>query len=335
MNAKKFKKFFVSIALSAVLTLSSASSVFAATAQLVPAEQTAELTQSDDSDAPAIESSDAQNACASLTAQPGIRQTAASENSVTIQWNPVTNASKYAVNISPFSSSSYRFLGYIGNTRNKAKINKLKAGTAYVIKITALNSSGIAISSRTVGCTTLYSKVKIKSSYASTGRYTFNMQTVNPSNSITGYKVVYQSSAAHKLITKYFNTRYSFTIPISGNTFYQVKIYPYLVLGNKRYVSSTSTDRYISNVITLQKAGNTNSSMSVKWNRTAGADNYSIYIKYPGSSSFKKVKTTTSNFFTLTGMKKNTKYGIKVIANKKVKNKVWHSDSKAYNMSLV
>ena len=326
MKARSFKKFFVSIALSAVLTLSSASSVFAATAQLVPAEQSVELTQSDDSDAPAIESSDAQNACASLTAQPGIRQTAASENSVTIQWNPVTNASKYAVNISPLSSSSYRFLGYIGNTRNKAKINKLKAGTAYVIKITALNSSGIAISSRTVGCTTLYSKVKIKSSYASTGRYTFNMQTVNPSNSITGYKVVYQSSAAHKLITKYFNTRYSFTIPISGNTFYQVKIYPYLVLGNKRYVSSTSTDRYISN---------TNSSMSVKWNRTAGADNYNIYIKYPGSSSFKKVKTTTSNFFTLTGMKKNTKYGIKVIANKKVKNKVWHSDSKAYNMSLV
>ena len=36
-----------------------------------------------------------------------------------------------------------------------------------------------------------------------------------------------------------------------------------------------------------------------------------------------------------TGMKRNTKYGIKVIANKKVKNKVWHSDSKAYNMSLV
>ena len=193
MNTKKFKKFFVSIALSAVLTLSSASSVFAATAQLVPAEQTAKLTQSNDSDAPAIESSDAQNACASLTAQPGISQTAASENSVTIQWNPVTNTSKYAVNISPLSSSSYRFLGYIGNTHNKAKINKLKAGTAYVIKITALNSSGIAISSRTVGCTTLYSKVKIKSSYASTGRYTFNMQTVNPSNSITGYKVVYQS----------------------------------------------------------------------------------------------------------------------------------------------
>ena len=50
MNAKKFKKFFVSIALSAVLTLSSASSVFAAAAQLAPAEQSVELAQSDDSD---------------------------------------------------------------------------------------------------------------------------------------------------------------------------------------------------------------------------------------------------------------------------------------------
>lgn len=160
------------------------------------------------------------------------------------------------------------------------------------------------------------------------------MKTVTPSNAITGYKVVYQGSAARKPITKYFKTRYSFTIPISDNTFYQVKIYPYLVLGNKRYVSSTSTNRYVANAISLQKAGNTNTSMSVKWNRTAGANSYSIYIRYPGSDSFKKVKTTSSNSFTLTGMKKNTKYGIKVIANKKVKNKVWRSDSKIYNMSL-
>ena len=50
MKARSFKKFFVSIALSAVLTLSSASSVFAAAAQLAPAEQSVELAQSDDSD---------------------------------------------------------------------------------------------------------------------------------------------------------------------------------------------------------------------------------------------------------------------------------------------
>lgn len=59
MKMKSFKKFFVSIALSAVLTLSSASSIFAATALLVPAEQTAELTQENASDTPAVESSEA------------------------------------------------------------------------------------------------------------------------------------------------------------------------------------------------------------------------------------------------------------------------------------
>ena len=48
-----------------------------------------------------------------------------------------------------------------------------------------------------------------------------------------------------------------------------------------------------------------------------------------------KLDTTTSNSFTLTGMKKNSKYGIKIIANKKVKNKTWHSYAKVYNMSLV
>lgn len=335
MKVKGFKKFFAGIALSAALILSSATPAFAATAQLSPIEQATELTQENISDIPDIDSSEAQAAGAFLTAQTGISQVAATVNSVTVQWNSVSNATKYAVSISNFNSSSYRLLGYVGNTRNKATINKLKTGTAYNIRITALSSSGTAISSRIVGCTTLYTNVSIKSAYTSANGYTINMNLPDPSNSISGYKVVYQSSAAHKLITKYYNTRYSFTIPISGNTFYQVKIYPYLLLNNKRYVSTTATTRYISSGVILQKAGNTNSSMSIKWNKIAGATNYSIYIKYPGNTSFKKVKTTTSNSFTLTGMKKNTKYGVKVIANKKVNNKVWYSDAKLYNMSLV
>ena len=122
---------------------------------------------------------------------------------------------------------------------------------------------------------------------------------------------------------------------MSGTAFYQVKIYPYIILKNKRYVSSSATTRYVATGVTLQKAGNTSTSMSVKWNRISGATNYTVYIKYPGNSSFKKVNTTTSNSFTLTGMKKNSKYGIKIIANKKVKNKTWHSYAKVYNMSLV
>ena len=333
MKARSFKKFFVSIALSAVLTFSTAATAFAATAQLMPVEQSAELSP-EQTDIPSVDDSNAQAAGVSyLTSDSGIKQIAASENSVTVQWNPVTNAAKYAISISPFSSGSYKLLGYFDNSRNKAKINKLKAGTAYKVRITALTSSGTAISSRIAGCTTLYSSVTVKTSYASTGGYTFNMNTVNPANSISGYKVIYQSSAAHKLITKYY-TRPSFTLPLNKNTFYQVKIYPYLLLNNKRYVTTTPTTRYISMGIVLKKAGNTSSTMSVKWNKVAGANNYSVYVKYPNSSSYKKVRTTTATSFTLTNMTKNVKYGIKVIANKKVNGKIWTSASNAYTMSL-
>ena len=326
MKVKSFKKLFVSITLSAALTFSTAATTFAATAQLSPIEQPAELTQEATSDVPDIDFSDTQNAGASLTAQSGISQVAATVNSVTVQWNSVSNAEKYAVSISNFNSSSYRLLGYIGNAKSKATINKLKAGTAYNIKITALDSSGTAISSRIAGCTTLYTSVSVKSSYASTtSGYTFN--------AISGYKVVYQSSAAQKPITKYFDTRYSFTLPASKNAFYQVKIYPYIILNNKRYVSTKPTIRYFALGIMLQKAGNTNSTMSVKWNKTAGATSYSVYVKYPGGNSYKKVKTTTATSFKLNNMKKNVKYGIKVLA-KKVGGKTWQSATNAYTMTL-
>ena len=143
------------------------------------------------------------------------------------------------------------------------------------------------------------------------------MQLPNPSNAISGYKVVYQSSAAQKPITKYLIP----DIPLlfrEQNAFYQVKFIQYIILNNKRYVSTKPTIRYFALGIMLQKAGNTNSTMSVKWNKTAGATSYSVYVKYPGGNSYKKVKTTTATSFKLNNMKKNVKYGIKVLANKKV-----------------
>ena len=122
MKAKSFKKFFASIALSAVLTFSTAATAFAATAQLMPVEQSAELSQ-EQTDTPSVDDSDAQATGASyLTSQAGIAQIAASESSVTVQWTPVTNAAKYAISISPFSSGSYKLLGYFDNSRKDQQI---------------------------------------------------------------------------------------------------------------------------------------------------------------------------------------------------------------------
>lgn len=340
MKAKSFKKLFVSLALSAALTFSAASSAFAATAQLQPVEQTlglsdgeGSLSVSEDSEIPAVDSTDAQAAGASyLTSQSGICQSSAGISTVSVQWNPVSGAVKYAVSASAFGSSSFKLLGYVSGTQ--ATIRKLKTGTAYSIKVSALNSSGAVLSSRIADCTTLYAGAKISSSGATSTGYTFNMQILNPANSVSGYKVIYQSSASNKKITKYFNTRRTFTLPMSSNTFYQVQIYPYLTLNNKRFVSPTPTTRYVAMGIVLQKAGNTSNSMSVKWNKVSGANSYSVYIQYPGSSTFRRVRTTTATTFKLSNMKKNTKYRIKVIANKTANGKNWTSAVNTYSMSL-
>ena len=82
MKAKSFKKFFASIALSAVLTFSTAATAFAATAQLMPVEQSAELSQ-EQTDTPSVDDSDAQAAGASyLTSQAGIAQIVKELNTV-------------------------------------------------------------------------------------------------------------------------------------------------------------------------------------------------------------------------------------------------------------
>lgn len=331
MKMKGFKKFFVSIGLSTILTLSCASTVFAATAELKSAD--AAIEQSTEStELPQIENDEADAAGSNyLGSSSGIKQIAAATNNVTIRWNSVYGASSYRVYISSFEGSSYRLLGNVYST--SVKITNLSAGTAYTFKIYALNSAGSVLSYRLVDCTTLYKKPKVASYAATSSGYAFTMKAVTPVNSITGYKVVYQSSKTHKKITKYFNSRY-FNLSLAENTFYQVKIYPYLTLNGVRYVSNSPTTKYVSRAVVLKKGGNTNTSMTVKWDKVYGADSYTIYIQYPGSRYYTKVRTTTSRSFTLYGMRRYYNYGIKVIANKKMSNTNWKSATKDYTIRL-
>ena len=63
MKAKSFKKLFVSLALSTILTFSGASSAFAATALLQPVEQSAVQSADEDSELPAAWSLSLQASC--------------------------------------------------------------------------------------------------------------------------------------------------------------------------------------------------------------------------------------------------------------------------------
>lgn len=330
MNMKGFKKFLISLGLGAMLTFGMATAASASTisAQLIPVDEDNEK----DAAIPVVEPQTAEAAMASESDD--LQQTAASLSSVSLKWKSVSGAARYSIEIRPYSSTSaYKNIGTV--TKTSVKINKLKAGSTYKIRIKAINSSSSVIHTfQPVNCSTLYEKAEIKSSYETSKGYTFNMKLMNPSDSITGYKVVYADYASRKKITKYFNTRYSFTLPMKKNTFYKVNIYPYLTLNNKRFVSPEATTRYASLSPVLAKAGNTKDSMTVKWNKVAGANHYSIYIQYPGSKTYKKVKTTSALSYKLQGMKLGSEYKIRVTANKVVGKTTWRSAYKTYRLRL-
>ena len=75
--------------------------------------------------------------------------------------------------------------------------------------------------------------------------------------------------------------------------------------------------------------------MTIKWNKVAGAQSYTVYVKYPGNSSYKKAATTSANSFRLNNMTLGTRYYVKIAANKKVGKKTWQSDkNSAYYLYL-
>ena len=327
MKQKGFKKFLIGLGVGMMLAFGFSASAFAATgASLQPSEPT-------DISVPEIAEEDDVSSASYIGYTSNIKQTAATTTSISLEWNAVSGATGYYVLLGNFKATSgYKNLGSTYDT--ECKITGLKPGTAYTVRIYAANSDEISEDYGFLDCTTLYNKLSVSSCSGTSSSYTFNMKIPAVYNSITGYRASYTSYSTNKTVTKDYPvnvTKHSFTITgLKNNAFYKVSIRPYIILNGKKFIGPTVTTRYFALQPSLTKNGHTSSTMSVKWNRIAGATSYTIYIKYPGSSSYKKVKTTTGTTFTLTGMKMGYNYQIKVIANKKVGSKTWKSPSNNY-----
>ena len=255
-------------------------------------------------------------------------QTAATTTSITAQWNPVSNASRYYIYIADYGSNNFRYLGYVSSPA--VKIGNLKAGKVYLVRIVSANSYEISDYYRQIGCATLYKSASVKSTSVSGKKYTFNMKVPTVSNSITGYRVSCYNYKTKKTTTKDYNSVYGFSLSLGQGAFYKVTIRPYLTLSGKKFVSPSGSTKYIALQPDLKKAGNTSSSMTVRWNKVYGATSYTIYVKYPGSSKYQNVGTTTATSARLNNMKIGKTYYMKVIANKKVGSTTWKTKGNYY-----
>lgn len=327
MKKNGLKKYLISLGIGVLLTFGITVSAAAATGSALQKKEAPVA-----SEPIIIEQADDIQAASYLSYTTNIIQTNATTTKITIQWAPVANATGYRVYLGGFrATSDYEELGVTPYTA--CQISNLKPGTAYTVRIVAENQTETSEYYSSVECTTLYKSVSVKATASTSSSYSFQMKAPNPVNSISGYRVTYTSYSTKKAITRDYDVSNSHIFTINGlknNAFYKVLIRPYIKLNNKKFVSSYGTTKYIALQPDLSKTGYTSSSMSVKWNKIAGATSYSVYVRYPGQSSYKRVKTTTATSYKLTGMKKNTTYYIKVIANKKVGSKTWKSQDKYY-----
>lgn len=309
---KRMKKLFMSLGLGAMLLLGSVSAVSAAVKGELEAFQEPEVVTT-----PVLEVHDADVPAAYIgePADDGGRQTAATLDSVSLAWDPVEDATDYRVYLGTFNAQT----GFkdLKTTKGSTKctIKGLKAGTVYTVRILALNASEHSDYYLRIHVSTLHNGADIKKITTNRdGNYLFNMKVPVWTKAITGYRVSYKNLKTGASFTRYYEG-HAFSVTPKPNMFYQLLIRPYLELNGKKYVGPGTT-QYIAQQPRLYKRGTTSSSLSISWNKVYGATTYTVYVKYPGTTSYVKVKRTAGLRYTLTGMKQNKDYFIKVVANR-------------------
>lgn len=322
---KKFKKLLVSLGLGALLALGTAATVSAASDGELEGAFISEASED------IILEDYNPDAGRVLPTPPtdNVKMTASSLTSLSFKWGAASGANGYRVYIGPYKGSlkESRLLGIVKSP--SCKIAKLVPDTPYSIRIQSvkLNSSNKVVdqSDKYILFHSVTKAPKVtRVTSDRNNKFTIRMYNPAPSNKsddIVGYRVRYENVANHSKSTHYYNkSRTGFYYKPKANYFYKLVITPYIVTTKDgkqiRSYSKTSLTHYIAQQPKLSKKGHTNTSQSIGWKRVQGATSYSVYVKYPGTKEYRKVKQTTGLSYTLTGMKKGQDYLIKVVANR-------------------
>ncbi len=158
-----------------------------------------------------------------------------------------------------------------------------------------------------------------------------------------GYRV--QLYKGKTLVRTFNTTKTSVTIKkldngkkLSAGTEYKVVITAFSKIGGKVYYSTASRSlltatKTVAPVVKSVSAGK--KSVTLKWNKVAGATGYTVYYSTKKNSGFKSVKATTKTYRTVKNLKSGKTYYVKVVANKRVAgNRIASSFSKTYKVTV-
>ena len=240
-----------------------------------------------------------------------LKQTGATETSISISWTPVAGAYNYKVYMGGVTAQTQ----YTGGT-----MTGLQTGRKYYTYVTAYNASGYSIgSSESVYCVT-------KPKVGQIQLYDWKQGTTTPTikwqnNNYTwpdGYEVCLMNAKGKtvKTITTGSSAYSNFKLPGGSsvkNKGFSVKVRAFYLLSNgtKFYGDWSAEER----MAAMPKPKFSKATKKISWPKVSGAKSYTVYRKKPSSSKFTKYKTTKSTSIVIDQPYDYSTYKYYVVAN--------------------
>lgn len=263
-----------------------------------------------------------------LASPANLKAVAGSYNSVNLSWSAVSGASGYEIYRSTSSTGTYTKIAFSSSTSYSN--TSLNTGTTYYYKVrayqtvtpTAYSGFSSVVSAKPV----LAIPTSVK---AASSAYNSIKTSWTAVSGTSGYEVYRATSSTGSYYYAGSTTSTSFNN--SGratNTTYYYKIRAYRMVGTTKVYSNFSTVVYakpIPSVPANFKAAKVSStSFKLTWSAVAGASGYKLYRATSSTGAYTLLKSTTSLYYTNSGLIRGRTYYYKVRAYRMVgKTKVY------------
>lgn len=268
-----------------------------------------------------------------------IKETKATETSITLSWSKTAGANAYQIECRKVGAdaSSVNTV-YVGNVTSYTAA-KLSKNAEYYFDIAPVNLSASGYKSIGYGTgiynvPTLPTKVTgLDSEFWSLTSNYLELEYA-ARNSADGYQYqVYTVDGKKKLVDgKAASTSpYFSSSKLKGYKFMKVRVRAYININGKAKYGAWSAWDYFARQPKIESK-NTKSGIKISWSKVAGAKNYVVYVSTKKDSGYKKLTTTTKTSTTIkkcgkASLKSGKTYYYYVVANKKVGNKTYKSDT--------
>lgn len=177
--------------------------------------------------------------------------------------------------------------------------------------------------------------VKVTNQYYFIKKIAVELNTVK-NKAIKGYEVTGTAKGVKKLKADapqyyYLSKTNADLEKVKNNVFYKIRARAYIKKNGKKIYSKYSKATYACNAVVLKDFSISN--QLLKWGKVNGAQKYDVYASFTkNSDKYTKISTTKNTSYKITKIgnkqiRKGMSFYVKIIAKKKVGNKIYSSDN--------